>query len=458
MKTIFFLFLLLFNSLTIFAQTVEIEQFANGFTSPTDIRNTGDERLFIVEQPGVIKILNADGSTNATPFLDITSHVGDSGYEQGLLGLAFHPDYATNGYFFVYYTNNSGNTQVSRFSVDDTNPDIANPDSELFIFDVNQPFSNHNGGCISFGSDGYLYIGLGDGGAAGDPGNRAQNLLNYLGKMLRIDIDNTENGNNYAIPADNPFVGNPDALDEIWAYGLRNPWRFSFDTVTNNLWIADVGQNAWEEVNRETATIAGLNYGWRCYEGNATYNSSGCPEDFELTFPIATYSHAGGNCSITGGYVYRGSVYSDIEGLYFFADVCTGMIGTIDFLGNMIDHGNYSGSWTTFGENSTKEMFIASISGEIYKIKGGVLTTSSHQLDSFSMFPNPASDSLQVTLDQNTIKDIEILSLKGSTVFIEQDVNISDINLPISKLNSGIYLVRVTTNDGKTLLKKLIVD
>lgn len=457
MKTFIFSTIALFLSIVSISQTVEIELFQNGFTSPVDIQNAGDDRLFIVEQAGRIKILNSDGTTNATPFLTITDRVG-SGGERGLLGLAFHPDYTNNGYFYVYYTDNSGDTQVSRFSVDNTDADIADPDSELFIIDAEQPYSNHNGGCIAFGADGYLYIGLGDGGSGGDPGNRAQNLLTFMGKMLRIDIDNTEGGNNYAIPSDNPFIDNTSALDEIWAYGLRNPWRFSFDETTNNLWIADVGQGVWEEINKEAANIAGLNYGWRCYEGNATFNTSGCPDSSELTFPVATYNHSGGNCSITGGYVYRGSIYSDIAGLYFFADVCSGMIGTVDFLGNLIDHGNYSGSWGTFGEDVNKEMYIADLSGEIYKIKGGELSIPNHENSNFTMFPNPAQDSLQIKLPNTTIKNIVIFDLKGRVVFTEENVLVSEKNISIATIKSGVYLVKVTTNSGESSIKKLVIQ
>jgi glucose/arabinose dehydrogenase len=215
-----------------------------------------------------------------------------SGGERGLLGLAFHPDYANNGYFFVNYTNNSGHTVVSRFSVDGADDNLADPNSELNFMTINQPYGNHNGGNLAFGPDGYLYIGTGDGGSGGDPGNRAQNPLELLGKMLRIDVDNPSGGENYGIPADNPYVGDPNGKDEIWAIGLRNPWRYSFDETTGDLWIGDVGQNAFEEINRVHYTEAGLNYGWRCYEANAPYNTSGCPDMSEMTFPVAAYTES----------------------------------------------------------------------------------------------------------------------------------------------------------------------
>lgn len=456
MKKIIFT-LLLFISLYSYAQEVNVELFKNGFTSPVDIQNAGDDRLFIVEQAGIIKILNSDATINNEPFLNITSIV-TSGGERGLLGLAFHPDYENNGYFFVYYIDNSGDTQVARYSVDGNNPDIADPNSALLIIDVEQPFGNHNGGCIQFGADGYLYIGLGDGGSAGDPGNRSQNLETLLGKMLRLDIDNTDGGNNYAIPLDNPFIGNPNALDEIWAYGLRNPWRFSFDSESNELWIADVGQGTIEEINRVALNAAGLNYGWRCYEGSEAFNTSGCPNPSELTFPVAEYNHSVGY-SITGGYVYHGNVYSDIQDLYFFADL-NGLIGTVDNDNNLLNHGNFGGTWVSFGEDINGEIYIADISGSIYKIIGGeVLANSDFNKNNVSVYPNPASDSLNIKSTNNsTIKSINIYDLKGSTVLTVDDLKVSNSKISINSLQSGIYMVKVTSNNGVSIIKKLIVN
>ncbi len=456
MKPILTTLICLFFLSHISAQTVEVELFSNGFSSPVDIQNAGDDRLFIVEQAGRIQILNADGTINSTPFLDITTQVS-SGGERGLLGLAFHPDYATNGYFYVYYTNNSGDTQVSRFTVS-SDPNIADAGSELMLINQSQPYSNHNGGCIQFGPDGYLYIGLGDGGSAGDPENRAQNLLTLLGKMLRIDINNTSGGNNYAIPADNPFVGDPNALDEIWAYGLRNPWRFSFDYTENNLWIADVGQNQIEEINKQAVIDSGLNYGWRCYEGNQPYNTSGCPNQSELTFPLATYDHSGGNCSITGGYVYRGSVYSDIAGLYFYADVCSQIIGTVDASGNQINHGSFGGTWVTFGEDQNKELYIADLGGSIYKIKGGVLATEEFNTITANIYPNPVRDSLHIELSETKLMSLSLFDLKGNTVFSEENINSTKKSLVLPKLSTGIYLLKITTQTNQVIVKKITVQ
>jgi len=455
MKTKFFTLLLASLFFTLTAQTVETELFASGFSSPVDIQNAGDDRLFIVEQAGRIKILNPDGNTNTTPFLDISSQVL-SGGEQGMLGLAFHPDYATNGYFYVYYTDNSGDTQVSRFSVS-SDPDIADAGSELSLINQNQPFSNHNGGCIQFGPDGYLYIGLGDGGSAGDPGNRAQNLTTLLGKILRIDVDNTSGGNNYAIPTDNPFVGDPNALDEIWAYGLRNPWRFSFDFTNNNIWIADVGQNQYEEINKQPVTSAGLNYGWRCYEGNQPYNTSGCPNASELTFPIFTYPLTGGNCAVTGGYVYRGTVYSDIAGLYFYADVCAQTISTIDDQGNNINHGVFNGSWVSFGEDNNKELYIADIVGSIHKIKGTVLSNPDFSNTTVTVYPNPVQDSLNIELSTNKINTLILFDLKGKQLFKEENVNTQRKTIVLPQLEKGVYLLKIVTNRKATIIKKIKV-
>jgi glucose/arabinose dehydrogenase len=457
MKMKYLVIICLFITGIITSQEVDITLFASGFVNPVNIQNAGDERLFVVEQNGRIKILNPDGTINANNFLDITSIVS-SGGERGLLGLAFHPDYANNGFFYLNYTDNSGDTQVSRFSVDADDPNLADPESELQLMNIFQPYTNHNGGCIEFGPDGYLYIGMGDGGRGGDPNNYAQNLMELLGKMLRIDVDNPDGGNNYGIPDSNPYVGDPDALDEIWASGVRNPWKFAFDSQTGDIWIADVGQNSLEEINHELSTLSGLNYGWRCYEGNDPYNTSGCPDPSELTFPVAQYSHSGGNCSITGGYVYRGTVYSDIQGLYLFADLCSSMIGTVDQDGNMIDHGNFSGTWTSFGEDVNGELYIADHGGSIYKIEGGVILETPDNNESLvSMIPNPASDSLYISITNHTINSITITDLKGGEVFNTDNITTPVKMIPINNLSDGIYLVRITSENGSSFVKKLVI-
>ena len=451
--------LLFIFSTTLFSQDVSIELFKDNFNQPLSLQHANDARLFVVEKGGKIKVIQADGTVNATPYLDISTLVTTNS-ERGLLGLAFHPDYANNGYFYVNYTNLNGNTQISRFSVDSGNPNLADPNSELPLLSYTQPASNHNGGNLAFGPDGYLYIASGDGGGSGDPNNRGQDLTFLLGKILRIDVDSTTGGNNYGIPADNPFVGDPNALDEIWAYGLRNPWRFSFDFTDSNIWIADVGQTSREEINRANVSEAGLNYGWRCYEGTQPFNTQGCPPQADLTFPVAEYNHANGNCSITGGYVYRGSVYTDIEALYFFADFCSGFIGTLDEAGNLVDHGNFGGSWVSFGEDINKELYIIDFNGTIYKVKGGV-TAGSEEFsmeNSLRMFPNPASDNVSFRLENEFLESISLYDVQGRLVVSEENISNSESTLSIANLNSGIYFAKITAAKGKTMFKKLIIQ
>ncbi len=330
MKSNSFLLLLLalLVSSHLFAQPqLEFQPFASGFSNPISIASAGDERMFVVEQRGLIRIINAEGAVLETPFLDLTEKVSQSGNERGLLGLAFHPDFATNGYFFVNYTRRSdGNTVIARFSRDEANPNIGNPESERPLLTIEQPFENHNGGQLLFGPDGYLYIALGDGGSGGDPQDNAQNPMSLLGKMLRVDVDVNE-APWYAIPPDNPFVNDPATRDEIWALGLRNPWRSSFDRLTGDLWIADVGQSVREEINFQPATSpGGENYGWRCYEGSVPFGQRDCPGEEQFSLPVFDYSHEEGDCSgsVTGGYVYRGALHNGMEGHYIFADFCTG--------------------------------------------------------------------------------------------------------------------------------------
>lgn len=455
MKYILLTFSFLF-CFSMFSQDVSIELFKDNFTQPLSLQHANDARLFVIEKGGKVKVIQADGTVNASPYLDISGLISTNG-ERGLLGLAFHPDYASNGYFYVNYTNTSGNTQVSRFSVASGNPDLADPSSEFPIIGYNQPASNHNGGNLAFGPDGYLYIASGDGGASSD---RGQDLNSLLGKILRLDIDTQTGGNNYGIPADNPFVGNPNALDEIWAYGLRNPWRFSFDFTDNNIWIADVGQTFIEEINKADVGEAGLNYGWRCYEGSQPFDTQGCPPMSEFTFPIAEYTHANGNCSITGGFVYRGAVYTDISAFYFFADYCSGIIGTVDTSGNLVDHGDFGGSWVSFGEDVNKELYIVDIGGSIYKIKGGV-TASTEDFsieNTLSMLPNPASENVSFNLKNDELSNISLYDIRGRLVISEENISSSEKTISISNLNSGIYFAKITSAKEQTTVKKLIVQ
>jgi len=352
------------------AQQLTVTQVYTGFSSPVDIKNCGDSRLFIVEQAGRIKIIDSTGTTLATPFLNIQTRVL-SGGERGLLGLAFDPNYASNGYFYVNYTAQPNyRTRISRFSVDPSFPDSALSTSEEVLLEIYQPYTNHKGGHLAFGPDGYLYIGMGDGGSGGDPQNRAQNLDSLLGKMLRIDVSNAPG---YDIPASNPFVG-VAGRDEIWTYGMRNPWRFSFDRITGDLWIADVGQGSREEVDFQLAGDAGgENYGWNCFEGTVTYPSTGVCPPFTSTYPpLYEYSHAGGNCSVTGGYIYRGGEYANLFGKYFFTDYCVATLRSLQRTGTTPTYTNYGtfagSSYVTFGENNYGDLFLASQTGQIYKL------------------------------------------------------------------------------------------
>ena len=450
-------------SLNIFCQpSISLEPFGMEFNSPVSIKNAGDERLFIVEQDGAIKILNADGSVNPEPFLDIDNLVL-SGGERGLLGLAFHPNYANNGYFFVNYTNNNGNTVIARYSVNASDPDIAMPSSGFILMTISQPFSNHNGGDLAFGQDGFLYIPTGDGGSGGDPNNRAQNLNELLGKLLRIDVDN---GSPYGIPADNPFVndGNSNTLPEIWAYGLRNPWRFSFDKQTGDIWIGDVGQGSFEEINMAAPNDAGLNYGWRCYEGFVAFNNSGCPDEGTLNFPVAVYSHSGSRCSISGGYRYRGSKYPNFVGIYFFADYCSDEIGTLEKNGNNwnIDYtAPFSGNnWSSFGEDIYGELYVAGLSsGTIYKIIDSTLGIEPLDHPVFKMYPNPAKGELNFNFQQSgsKIRRIRFYNVQGKLI---KEVKQISYNLKITtnEFTSGFYIVEILDDYGNYIRSKLIIN
>lgn len=351
-----------------------LESVGSGFDRPLYLTYApGDTsgRLFIVEQDGTIAILQ-DGRRQEPLFLDIDSRVSSRANEQGLLSMAFDPDYATSGIFYVYYTDNGGDTVVARYRTLAGNPNAADPESEEVLLRVGQPYSNHNGGLIKFGPDGYLYVTLGDGGSAGDPLNSGQDRSTLLGTLLRIDV---RSGSPYVIPADNPFVGQEGVRPEIWAWGLRNVWRFSFDRATGDLYTADVGQNKLEEVNFQPASSpGGENYGWKLFEGSEQF--SGSREGMarrEMIFPIAEYGRSEG-CSVTGGYVYRGQDLPDLAGNYIFGDYCSGIVWTLT--------PQADGNWlrtelmqapseiTSFGEDADGEVYVIIRTGEIYRIVG----------------------------------------------------------------------------------------
>lgn len=466
MKNLTALFCFLLFPFILFSQDIGIELFASGFNNPIGMKHAGDDRLFVVEQDGIIKIVNSDGSVNSTPYLDIDDRVINTGNERGLLGLAFHPNYSSNGYVFVNYINNSGNTVVSRFVANPGNDDTVDPNTEAVFLIISQPYSNHNGGDMAFGNDGYLYIATGDGGSGGDPENRSQNLTSLLGKMLRIDVNSSQGGNNYSIPSDNPYVGNSSALDEIWAYGLRNPWRFSFDSDTNDLWIGDVGQNNIEEINMVANTEDGLNYGWRCYEGNSVYNNSGCPSMSTLTFPVAQYTHSSSGafkCSITGGYVYRGSIYNTLLGKYLFADYCSDEIGILTFNGSTwdIDYSQqFTGNgWTAFGEALNGEIYVAGRdSGSIYHIIDSNLSVDEFNLSALKLYPNPSESHITISSGSAQLSEIMIFDLQGKQIKTLTNLSESTINVDTSDIASGIYMIEIKSTNSNSVTKKLVVN
>lgn len=444
-----------FSSLIVNSQSINLEEFVTGLTSPVEITNANDSRLFVVQQDGIIKIIQPNGTINTTNFLNIGSKITFGG-ERGLLGLAFHPQYSTNGYFFVYYNNLSGNIIVARYSVSSTDPNVADPASEKILLNIPKPFDNHNGGSIHFAPDGKLWIITGDGGSGGDPNNNAQNKNVLLGKMLRIDVDAT---GPYNIPPDNPFAGaGVDGADEIWAYGLRNAWKFSFDLTTGNAMIADVGQGAIEEINKMPITTAGLNYGWRCYEGNNAYNTAGCAAQSTMTFPVAVYNHSGGKCSITGGYVYRGSQYPSLQGKYFFADYCSSQIGMLDTNNTITWTTPYSGNnFSTFGEDYQKGLYVADLSnGKIFKISTGTLGTNENTLGAVKVYPNPASKEIFIDGVKDKKATLEIISAEGRKV-VETDQIINGKAINISGIPAGVYYINLKSGELKSYSQKLII-
>lgn len=454
MRLIYRLALLtIIGNLSLSAQSFSLAPLANGFNAPLNIQHAQDERLFIVEQGGRIKILNPDGSVESTPFLNLSSSIS-SGGERGLLGLAFHPNYTDNGYFFVNYTNPNGNTQISRFSVDPLNPNLADPTSELPLLTITQPFANHNGGCIAFGPDGYLYIGMGDGGSGGDPQNYAQNTSSLLGKLLRIDIDNPSGNLNYSIPEDNPYFGSTTQAQEIWAYGLRNPWKFSFDRDNGDLWIADVGQNAFEEINKVAYTQADINYGWRCYEGDQSYNTSNCVDPSGMEFPLAVYPHSIGS-SITGGYVYRGPENSPLQGHYLFADFVSGYLGVLDpASGNVVFDQNLNQNWASFGEGIDGSLYLTAFNGVVYKIEPEIVLGQPDPVKILQISPNPAQD--QTLINTTNISGYVIYDLKGQKI-TSAEINQDRTVLSTADWPSGLYLIQARHRDGHTSIQKLMV-
>lgn len=471
MKKIALLLACFFISLS-YAQDITLESFATGFSAPVNVKHAGDDRLFVVERSGVIKILNANGTINPTPFLDIDTRVINNGGEQGLLALAFHPNYATNGFFFVNYIDNSGDTVISRFTRSSAN--TADQNSEVVLLNISQPFSNHNGGDMHFGpNDGYLYISTGDGGSGGDPGNRAQNLTLLLGKILRLDVDVTQAqidaGTTYLIPADNPFISDSVALDEIWAYGLRNPWKFSFDRSNSDLWIADVGQSNREEINRVASTsTGGENYGWKCFEGTSTFsNVAGC-STITHTPPVAEYDYGGSpfKCSITGGYRYRGTTQTGLQGLYFFADYCSDEIGVVEETGpgtytlNFLQQFGNDG-WSAFAEDVNGEIYaVGIITGTIYKIRDANLSVDDQSINAIKMYPNPTKNLLTFDLlnTSNQVTEIRIHDVQGKLIQTLTNFDEQLVTISTKSLTSGLYIIKIMNSEGNSSIRKLVVE
>jgi glucose/arabinose dehydrogenase len=462
--------------------TAAVEQVISGLIDPVRlVAPSGDPRLFVVERPGLVRIFSQSGTAIGT-FLDINLQTNPSG-ERGLLGLAFPPDYATTGRFYISYTNLSGDTRIARFTVDSANPDLADASSQEDILAVDQPFSNHNGGHIEFGPDGYLYLGLGDGGSFDDPGNRAQNDQLLLGKMLRLDVS-TPTG--YAIPPTNPFVGE-SPRDEIWAQGLRNPWCFAFDQATGDLYIGDVGQDLKEEVNMQPADeVEGLNYGWRLMEGEDCFNPSSNCNDGSLILPIHTYTHGGNpfRCSISGGYVYRGNNLPSFDGRYFFSDYCSNQIWSLDWteaggVGTVIDHsadmtppGGF-GNVAAFGQDGLGELYILDLTlGKVFRITSAVAETQPVAAvpTLYQNVPNPFNPSTNISFNvgaNDARVSLEIYDLAGRLVrnLVDQELAAGPHSFPWNgtddrgrRVESGVYLYRLTLDGLATTRKMTLLE
>lgn len=451
------------------------------FEQPVDIQHPcdGSNRLFVVSQPGIIYLFENNNNTSVKKvFLDIRDKVLFGG-EQGLLGLAFHPDYKNNGFFYINYTtSNPRRSVVSRFKVSNNDPDVADRNSELVLLTVEQPYSNHNGGQTSFGPDGYLYISFGDGGSGGDPQNYAQNLRSLLGKILRIDVNKTSGNLNYSIPDDNPYKGNTNGLrEEIYAWGLRNVWRFSFDNATNNLWAADVGQNAWEEIN---IIEKGKNYGWRIMEGNHCFNPPNNCNTTNLTMPIWEYGrNSQGGYSVTGGFVYRGPSASELSGKYIYGDFVSGNIWALEMNGNNVSNQllfSTTHSISTFGIDERNELYFANYNtGKLYKFRGTTTKVGSNYLPGeyrlFQNFPNPFNPTTNISfsIPRESFVSLKVYDSLGNEVaiLIDELMSAGYHNVQFSgegnNLASGIYFytIMVTGLTGLvnsfTQTKKLVL-
>ena len=448
------------------------------FDKPTELVHSGDgtNRFFLTQQRGIIYVFNNSPSVSTRKvFLDLSDRVSPSGSETGLLGLAFHPNYRTNGYFYVNYTGGSPLTSyIARYQVSTTNPDSAVKASEQILLTIPQPYSNHNGGKVAFGPDGYLYLGFGDGGSANDPGNRAQNRAELLGKIHRIDVDRTEGSLQYAIPPTNPYYRNTNGWrEEIYAYGIRNPWRFSFDPATNRLWLGDVGQDTREEID---IVVSGGNYGWRLMEGficNPVVNPT-CQDTAGLLRPVWDYPNAGADISITGGYVYRGVAIPSAVGKYFYADYGSGKTWALTYDGvnpptnQLLTDEAYLIS--TFGVDQNNELYLceySTTSGRIRKLTGpanavGQTSGAPNEFKLEQNYPNPfnPTTTLSFVIGQSSLVSLRIFDVLGKEVATIVDGFLSagryTRTFDASRLASGVYFYRLTT-PAFTATKQMVV-
>ena len=464
-------------SYTASAQFILKNAFPNlSFIDPLDLQNSGDgtDRIFVAERAGRIKVFpNSSSVTSLRTYLDITDRVSAGG-ERGLLGLAFHPDYENNGYFYVNYTtSNPSTTRISRFRVSSENPDSADKNSEVILLTFNQPFSNHNGGWVGFGpDDGYLYISVGDGGS----GENAQNIETILGNILRIDVDNQDTSLQYAIPPDNPFADSSGSVvKEIYVWGMRNPWRCSFDPVTHWLWSADVGQNAWEEID---IIEKGKNYGWNIWEGFHCYPPSVEKCDTTgITLPIWEYSHGQG-CSITGGYVYRGPTVPELTGKYIYADYCSKTVWSLEYNG-IAPPDNQTlltaqGNVTSFGVDENNELYVVTFSPDrIYRFSPSATGFEDlHIPFEYKLeqnYPNPFNPETVINfqLPTNSNVQLKVYDILGREVATLVNKEFTpgkyEVKLTASDFSSGIYFYQLravsSTNSGRNFVqtKKMIL-
>ena len=435
-----------------------------GLSSPVDVVNAGDgtNRIFVVEQGGAIKVFQSDFTSLGT-FLTVTGLA--TGGEQGLLSLVFDPSYENNGFFWVYYTNSAGNLELSRYKVSTGNANLADANSRQVVLTIPHPGqTNHNGGKLNFGPDGFLYFATGDGGGGGDPSNNAQNGGNLLGKMLRINVSTGTTAPFYTIPSDNPYVANAAVQDEIWALGLRNPFRWSFDRNNGDMWIGDVGQGAREEINfRAAGSTGGINYGWRCYEGNLAYNTSGCAAQSSYVFPVYDYPNpATASASVTGGIVYRGSQYPSMQGWYVAADVYSGNLYKI----NKAD--NFNTSVQTglpnlvvgFGETENGELLATSLNGNVYSLRTSTPTSVNGPVS----VPQPQVYPTLVTGKRFTLylpaayQWMQVVSANGS-VLLQQNLagKTGAVEVLLPNLTPGIYIVKMQSRNT-VFTRKIIVQ